>query len=134
PSRRPKWSIAQAMICCAPFQSATLSVLITARPPKASINFCVSWAGVAEPPSPPSETPTSLITTEAPARASSTAIARPIPPPAPVTTTTLLSSISYASLCQVKCLAGKAKHHLGQDVALDLRTAAVDGRGARLEE
>ena len=52
--------------------------LIAAAPPNDSISDFVCSAGVAEPPSPVSDTPTSLMTTDAPAFAIATAMARPM--------------------------------------------------------
>src|SRR5215831_16992487 len=92
-SRRPKWSSAACAIFCADAHSATESVLIAALPPASSIRRLVSPAGVADCPSPASEAPMSLISTLAPARAIAMAISRPMPPPAPVTTATLPSTI-----------------------------------------
>src|ERR1700722_1373930 len=79
------------MIFCADPHSATESVLISAAPPRCSISCLVCWAGVADCPSPDNDAPTSLMITLAPAAAMASAISRPMPPPEPVTATTLPS-------------------------------------------
>ena len=68
-------------------------MLISAAPPRCSMSCLVCCAGVADPPSPDSDAPTSLMITLAPAAAIMIAISRPIPPPEPVTTATLPSSM-----------------------------------------
>src|SRR3954468_14779602 len=64
------------------------SVLATASPPAATISPTTCWAGPVEAPSPLTVPPRSLTTTFAPSAASVIASARPMPPPAPVTTAT----------------------------------------------
>src|SRR5205814_9861965 len=78
---------------CAPAQSATSSPLTTASPPAALMASTTSDAGEAEAPVPSSSAPMSLTTTRAPWRANSSACARPMPRPAPVTMTTRPSQI-----------------------------------------
>ena len=78
---------------CAAAASETLSVLATAVPPAARISSTTRCAGPASLPSPLTEAPMSLTTTLAPCFAIASAMSRPIPPPAPVTTTTLPSTI-----------------------------------------
>ena len=56
--------------------------------------------GVAEPPSPDSEAPMSAMITRAPAAAIASAISRPMPPPEPVTTTTLPSIMPAIHILQ----------------------------------
>ena len=92
-SMRPKWSIADCTILPALSQLGTLSVLISAWPPRCSMIALVCCAGVADRPSPVSEAPISLMMTLAPACAMCSAISRPMPPPEPVTTATLPSSM-----------------------------------------
>ena len=75
-------------------QLSTLCVSTTAVPPASSISRFVSSAGLAEPPSPVTETPISLTTKEAPVRASARATSRPMPPPAPETIATFPSFTS----------------------------------------
>ena len=96
-STRPNASIAHCTMRWADSHSATLSVLIAARPPRWSMICRVCSAGLPDRPSPVSDAPTSLITTAAPASAMATAISRPMPPPAPVTIATLPSSIFPSS-------------------------------------
>ena len=86
---RPKLSIADLMMAFAPIQVETLSVLATAWPPLARISSTTCCAGPASLPSPLTEAPMSLTTTLAPSAAISSANSRPMPPPEPVTTTTL---------------------------------------------
>ena len=81
------------MIRRAESQPATESVLISARPPRCVMIALVCSAGVVDWPSPNSEAPISLMITSAPASAIMTAIACPMPPPAPVTTITLPSNM-----------------------------------------
>src|ERR1700712_5310294 len=59
-----------------------------ASPPRALISSTTLWAGPAETPLPSREPPMSLTTSLAPSFANSSAWERPMPPPAPVTTTT----------------------------------------------
>src|ERR1700761_5321295 len=94
-SMRPKWSIASWTIRWASSQLATLPALATALPlPWAcSISATTRWAGPESRPSPVTVPPMSLTTTLPPLAAIASAVARPIPPPAPVTTATLPSSI-----------------------------------------
>src|SRR5688572_3969253 len=92
-SIRPNVSIAVLMMRFAASQSATLSVLATAVPPFALISSTTFCAGPASLPSPETEEPMSLTTTFAPLAAIACAKSRPIPPPAPVTTTTLPCSM-----------------------------------------
>src|SRR5213080_3934350 len=73
-------------------KSATLSALATARPPRARIASTTSSATRREAPRPSTSAPRSLTTTAAPSAASSSAMARPMPRPAPVTTAALPSS------------------------------------------
>src|SRR5882724_9701663 len=79
------------MIFRAEPQDATDSVQISASPPCWLISALVCSAGAAEPPSPDSDAPISAMITFAPDCAIMTAMARPTPPPAPVTTATLPS-------------------------------------------
>jgi hypothetical protein len=74
----------------APSRVAIESVFATAEPPAARISRTTASAGPVSLPSPLSEAPMSLTTTHAPAAASCSAMSRPMPPPAPVTTATLL--------------------------------------------
>ena len=92
-SMRPKASSAVVTMRCAAAASATLSVLATASPPAARISSTTCCAGPASVPSPVIDAPRSLTTTFAPSRAIASAMSRPMPPPAPVTTTTLPSII-----------------------------------------
>ena len=85
----PKASIAVFTMRFAASQSATLSVLATASPPCARISSTTFCAGPALAPSPATEVPRSLTTTRAPWAAKASAKSRPMPPPAPVTRTTL---------------------------------------------
>ena len=86
PSILPKFSTAALTMRSAPAGSVTLSPLGTALPPKAAISSQTFCAGVVlPPPSPSTAPPRSFTTTEAPSRAASSAISRPMPPPAPVT-------------------------------------------------
>src|SRR5882672_1526247 len=94
PSILPKFSTAALTMRSAPAGSATLSPLGTALPPAAAISSHTFCAGVVLPaPSPSTAPPKSLTTTLAPSRAASSAISRPMPPPAPVTRTVLPCSI-----------------------------------------
>ena len=77
--------------------SLTLSVLATAWPPSARISSTTRCAGPASWPSPVVEVPMSFTTTLAPSAAIANAMSRPMPPPAPVTTTTLPST----SFCMI---------------------------------
>src|SRR5215475_6696309 len=72
--------------------SATLSKLAIAVPPRFLISSTTSSAGAALVPEPSEAPPGSLTTTFAPSAAQSSAISRPMPRPAPVTTMTLPSS------------------------------------------
>src|SRR5579883_3318241 len=95
PSILPKFSTAALTMRSAPAGSATLSPLATALPPAALISSTTFCAGVVlPPPSPSTAPPRSLTTTAAPSLAASSAISRPMPPPAPVTSTTLPLSLS----------------------------------------
>ena len=94
-SMRPKESTAHWMIFAAEANSATLSKLETASPPALLISETTSSAGALSPPSPASDAPMSFTTTLAPCAAMSFAIAAPMPRPAPVTTTTLPSTIPF---------------------------------------
>src|SRR5690348_15788141 len=78
-------------------QSATLSAFATAVPPAARISATTCSAGVLLAPSPFTDVPRSLTSTLAPAAAIASAKSRPMPPPAPVMSTTLPASI--AVLC-----------------------------------
>src|SRR5262245_17402392 len=90
PSILPKFSTAALTMRSAPAGSATLSPLATALPPAALISSTTFCAGVVlPPPSPSTAPPRSFTTTAAPSLAASSAISRPMPPPAPVTSTTL---------------------------------------------
>jgi len=81
------------MIFAAEPNSATLSKFETASPPAFLISETTESAGVLSPPSPVSDAPMSFTTTLAPCAAMSFAIAAPMPRPAPVTTTTLPSTV-----------------------------------------
>ncbi len=83
-SSPPYVSIACRTIDSAWAKSATSAPLVTASPPSARISATTASAGDSSF-SPASETPKSLTTTFAPCRASSSACARPMPRPAPVT-------------------------------------------------
>src|SRR6202167_1950269 len=82
----------------APSTSAADSPLATALGPASSIKRHVSAAGPWAVPAPSSVVPRSLTTTRAPSDARHSAISRPIPPPAPVTTATLSSSNPIGSV------------------------------------
>src|SRR6185295_6898582 len=105
PSSLPKESIAVLTILLAGMASATVSKFATAVPPRFLISSATSSAGVALDPEPSAATPGSLTTTLAPSAAHSSAIARPMPRPAPVTMTTLsCSDLPWAisgSLCSL---------------------------------
>src|ERR1700722_16638150 len=85
----PNASTASSMILLAPAKSATLSKFARAIPRAACISATTWFAGLASLPSPFALAPRSLTNTCAPSFAASNAISRPIPRPAPVTTTTL---------------------------------------------
>src|SRR3954468_22322979 len=87
-SSRPNVSMAVATRPSAWPQSATSAPLATASPPMARIASTTSPAGPVDPPWPSLSAPRSLTTTLAPWRANSSAWARPIPRPEPVTMTT----------------------------------------------
>src|SRR3954470_2245666 len=89
----PKLSMQNSIMRCADCHSATLSVLATACPPRLRISSTTFCAGPASRPSPCTEAPRSLTTTDAPAAAIANAKSRPMPPPAPVTSATLPFSI-----------------------------------------
>src|SRR5215469_5329116 len=72
--------------------SATDSKFATAVPPRFLISSTTSSAGAAFDPEPSAAPPGSLTTTLAPSAAQSSAISRPMPRPAPVTTMDLPSS------------------------------------------
>ena len=93
PSRPPKSRSAWATRRSADAKSATESKLATASPPASRISPATSRAGARSPPSPFSVPPRSFTTTLAPCRAARSETSRPIPRPAPVTRTTLPSSI-----------------------------------------
>src|SRR5262249_9530065 len=82
----------------APSQSATSSPLATASPPAARIAATTSAAGPSARPLPSAAEPRSLTTTLAPSRPNSSACARPIPRPAPVTMTTRPSQIPFMAI------------------------------------
>ena len=83
-SRPPKCFAAASIIAITEASSATSATWPTARPPAASISFATASA-----PAPF----TSATTTAAPSRASSSAVARPMPDAAPVTIATLPASL-----------------------------------------
>src|SRR5215831_17538918 len=78
----------------APSRSLTEPPLAMASPPSALIFATTSCAALLEPPLPSTAPPRSFTTTRAPRRASSSAWARPRPPPAPVTIATLPSKLT----------------------------------------
>src|SRR5215208_491813 len=92
-SSRPKFSTAACTMRRAPSNSATESVLATARPPASVISRTTCAAGPSSCPLPSRLTPASLTTTAAPSSASSSATPRPMPRPAPVTNATCPSSL-----------------------------------------
>src|SRR5579875_2787880 len=92
-SRPPKVSRAARIIRAAPSMSETSSPLAIASPPMARISSTTCPAGPVELPVPSTSDPRSLTTTLAPWRANSRACSRPMPRPAPVTTTTRPSQI-----------------------------------------
>src|SRR3954447_1491327 len=93
-SSLPKLSMQKSIMRCADCHSATLSVFATAFPPCLRISSTTFCAGPASRPSPCTEAPRSLTTTDAPAAAMASAKSRPMPPPAPVTSATLPFSIA----------------------------------------
>src|SRR2546430_3470656 len=97
-SSRPNASRAARTSRRAPSQSDTSSVLGTAAPPMAWISSTTSAAGTWELPDPSRAPPRSFTTTRAPWRANSSAWARPMPRPAPVTMTTRPSQIPLIGL------------------------------------
>src|SRR5580704_18141649 len=98
-STRPKASSAVRMMRSAPAGSPTLSALATAVPPAARISSTTSWAGpVSGLPSPSAPAPRSLTTTRPPWLPARSAISRPMPRPAPVTTMTLPSRHCAAAI------------------------------------
>src|SRR5947208_1518225 len=97
-SSRPNESSAVWTRRRAPSQSDTSSVLATAAPPMAWISSTTSAAGTWELPDPSRAPPRSFTTTRAPWRANSSAWARPMPRPAPVTMTTRPSQIPLIGL------------------------------------
>src|SRR5438309_4383805 len=92
-STRPNRSTAASTSACAPGGVATSLVSAMAAPPAATISEATADAGSASVPSPSIEPPRSLTTTLAPRSPSSSAYARPMPRPAPVTTATRPSKL-----------------------------------------
>src|SRR4051812_43843090 len=94
--------------------SATVSKLAIAVPPRFLISSTTSSAGAALVPDPSAATPGSLTTTLAPSAAHSSAIARPMPRPAPVTMMTLsCSDLVMEILPLVFVIPGHAKREPG---------------------
>src|SRR3990172_4493961 len=105
----PKLSSAVSMMRPALSNAATESWLAAALPQAARVSAATSSAGGASLPEPSIAVPMSLTTTAAPSRASSIAVARPMPRPAPVTTATLPASVTL-------------KAHLPSAAPADVRT------------
>ena len=112
-------SIAILMILLAGKASATVSKFAIAVPPRFLISSTTSSAGAALLPEPSAATPGSFTTTLAPSAAQRSAISRPMPRPAPVTTTTLSPSdlddvilfilfiLLYSSFVSLTCRASR---------------------------
>src|SRR5690242_18366614 len=103
PSSLPKLSTAVLTILLAGIASATVSKFATAVPPRFLISSTTSSAGEAFDPEPSAATPGSLTTTLAPSAAQSSAISRPMPRPAPVTTIDLPSSDLPCAMDDSRC-------------------------------
>src|SRR5579875_183992 len=136
-SRRPKASIAVSTTRREPSQSETSSALATASPSIWRISAATSSATEPFRSVPSTLEPTSLTTTLAPWRANSMASPRPIPRPAPVTTTTRPSQNSVMSPSLAALLFDRGGRFLGEPqgplpdyVPLDLAGAREDGAGA----
>src|SRR5579859_2760283 len=102
-SRDPKAASASSITCCAPLPLDTSSPLAPAAPPIDRISSTTSPAGPVEPPVPSTSAPRSLTITFAPCLANSMAWPRPMPRPAPVTTTTRPSQIP--DMCLLRLIA-----------------------------
>src|ERR1700678_991891 len=141
-STRPKLLMVCSTRWATPASSVTDAPLAIAVPPAALISLTTFSAASDEPPEPSTEPPRSLTTTFAPRLANSRAWARPRPPPAPVTITTLPSKrmvmglyscdLEIGSPSDGRAAGGRSSHR--RAAPLSRHQAAQEGRGRPFDE